>query len=151
MGLHAQRAIIILSIATVPVALIWTQTDAILRNVLFIDPVIAASAGRWSTICIISLWPLCMYEIMRKFLQAQKLLWPIIVATIVAAFVHVLNNWLFVSKFGLGFDGAAYAYGITQVPRLHHSHSRSPSTRFTAELTPPSFPTPRSPPLPVVI
>ena len=48
MGLHAQRAMLILTLAAVPVAVIWSLTEPILRSGLAIDPVVAASAGRWS-------------------------------------------------------------------------------------------------------
>jgi multidrug resistance protein, MATE family len=116
MGLHAQRAILILTLASFPVALIWSQTDPILRHALAIDPAVAAAAGRWSTLAIAGLWPTVMFEVLRKFLQAQKLLWPIVAASSVATAVHCLNNWLLVGVLGLGFDGAAIAAVLTQVP-----------------------------------
>ena len=115
MGLHAQRAIIILTLAAVPVALIWSQTDPILRYALAIDPAVAAAAGRWSTLAIAGLWPTVMFEVLRKFLQAQKLLWPIVAASTAATAVHCLNNWLLVGVLRLGFDGAAIAAALTQV------------------------------------
>ena len=45
MGLIAQRAVIIMSIASIPVALLWTQTGTILHVVLGIEPSTAYLAG----------------------------------------------------------------------------------------------------------
>ena len=117
MGLHAQRAMVLLTLAAVPVALIWSQTDAILRHALAIDPAVAGPAGRWATIAIVGLWPTVMFEVLRKFLQAQKLLWPIVAASSAATVLHCASNGIMVGVLGMGFDGAAIAAALTQVPR----------------------------------
>jgi MATE family multidrug resistance protein len=115
MGLHTQRAIVILSLAAIPVALIWSQTENFLRTALAIDATTAAHAGRWATISILGLWPSTMFEVLRKFLQAQKLIWPIVLATVLGSLLHGLHQWLYVGLLGLGFEGAALATATTQV------------------------------------
>ena len=69
-GLIAQRGIIILSLAAVPVAaLIWFWTETLLLNVIKLDLVIAAFGQRWARILLHSLWPNLMLNLLTKFMQ----------------------------------------------------------------------------------
>lgn len=45
MGLHAQRAVVIMTVASIPVAFLWTQTGVVLRYMLRIEEDTAQLAG----------------------------------------------------------------------------------------------------------
>ena len=74
MGLHAQRAILIISLCMIPVLVIWFQTAYILQHGLLINEGVAVMAGRWARLTSLGLWPTIIFEIMRRFLQVSSLL-----------------------------------------------------------------------------
>jgi Na+-driven multidrug efflux pump len=108
MGLHTQRAMLILTLFAVPVAFIWAQTEWILVNVLGIDSGIAALAGQWARILIIGLWPNLMFDVLKRFLQGQNIVWPTMVATS-ARTIAVLGLSYASTQYDYGFEGLGYA------------------------------------------
>ena len=108
LGLHTQRAMVILTLFSFPVALIWWETTWLLINVLGIDPLIADLAGQWAHVLTIGLWPSLMFEILKKFLQGQQIIWPSLVASIVRTVVTLVCSIWFSSR-GMGFIGIAIA------------------------------------------
>ena len=77
MGLHSQRAIVIISVSAIPVTFLWMQTGYILEHILMIEKDTASLAGYWSETIAIGLWPSLVFEILRKFLQGQQIIWPV--------------------------------------------------------------------------
>ena len=72
--LIAQRGVIILSLAALPVAgVIWFWTETLLLNVIKLDVVIAAFGQRWARILLHSLWPSLMLNLLTKFMQVSGL------------------------------------------------------------------------------
>jgi MATE family multidrug resistance protein len=68
-GLHAQRAIAIMTLCSIPVLVVWMNTSAILQIGLQIEEHVADEAGRWAYITAYGLWPTIMFEVLRRFLQ----------------------------------------------------------------------------------
>jgi Na+-driven multidrug efflux pump len=104
-GRHAQRAMVILTLACLPLALIWSQTELILNLLGLSD--ISSLAGHYTTVLIIGMWPWFMTEVLRRYLQAQAILWPIVLSTTVVAIVNVPTNYMLIFYFDLGLTGAA--------------------------------------------
>jgi len=114
MGLHTQKAIAILTISSIPVIILWTKTGWILHNLLFIDKVTSELAGLWSSIIAIGLWPSLMFEILRKFLQGQQIVWPVVISSVFATLTNIISNYILIDIYDLGFKGAAYSSALSQ-------------------------------------
>ena len=110
MGLYTQRVIAMMTIASVPVIFIWCQTEFVLHEYLFIQRDIAHLAGSWSKVIAIGLWPNLIHEILRKYLQGGRVLWPVLLSTLVNAVAVLAGNLLYVEHLGLGFRGVALAF-----------------------------------------
>jgi multidrug resistance protein, MATE family len=113
-GLHVQRAIVILTLFTIPVALIWSSSGFILHHLLFIDQSTARLAGTWSLYILPGLWPQLMFQILQRYLQGCGIVWPSIVANIVCASINIGGNYAFIDVMGMGFGGAALAVVLSQ-------------------------------------
>ena len=99
MGLHTQRAIVIFTLAAVPIIFMWMQTGWILQNLLTLDAEISKLAQIWANYISLGLWPQIVFVILQKFLQGQQIIWPSVVASMagiisyaVMAFV-VIEVW----------------------------------------------------------
>ncbi|RCV33204.1 hypothetical protein SETIT_7G064200v2 [Setaria italica] len=112
LGIYKQRAILVLTLVSIGLAVVWWYTGKIL--LLFgQDPEIAAGAGsyiRWMIPALFVYGPLqCHF----RFLQAQNIVLPVMLSSGVTAVSHVLVCWLLVYKIGLGYKGAALACAIS--------------------------------------
>jgi MATE family multidrug resistance protein len=112
LGIYKQRAILVLTLVSVGLAVVWWYAGRIL--LLFgQDPEIAAGAGsyiRWMIPALFAYGPLqCHF----RFLQTQNIALPVMLSSGVMALSHVLVCWLLVYKTGLGYKGAALALGIS--------------------------------------
>jgi len=112
LGLHAQRAILILTLCVIPTAFIWLYAASILEHVLFIPHDVALQAGQWSRTLTLGLWPSIVYECLRKFCQGQNLIWPAVLATTLGLVFNIVANYYLVPLFG--FEGAALTVALTQ-------------------------------------
>ena len=112
MGLHTQRAIVILSLCSVPVTILWLQTGWVLRNVLFIDSTVSDLAGQWSKVIAFGLWPSVVFEILRKFLQGQQIIWPVVLASLLATSSNVISNYVLIDIYHYGFLAAAFSVAL---------------------------------------
>ena len=50
LGLHAQRAMVMFTVASIPIAAIWSQTDKVLYHLLAVDKEISHLACVWAKI-----------------------------------------------------------------------------------------------------
>ena len=112
MGELLQRALLIYWTACVPVALLWSQAPTLLAA-MGQRPEIAAEAGRY----LLKLFP-CVFlvvtaDVMRKYLVAQGLAVPGMVATACAALAAPLFFHLALNCAGWGLAGAAAAMAAT--------------------------------------
>ncbi|XP_006661673.2 protein DETOXIFICATION 16-like [Oryza brachyantha] len=133
LGVYKQRAMLVLALASVPVAVVWAFTGDILVLVGQ-DPEIAAGAGsyiRWMIPTLFVYGPLQCHV---RFLQTQNVVLPVMLSSGVTAANHVLVCWLLVRRLGLGAKGAALANAVsflTNVSVLAVYVRLSPSCRRT--------------------
>ncbi|KAK3437740.1 hypothetical protein EUGRSUZ_C02419 [Eucalyptus grandis] len=112
LGIHKQRAMIVLLITSFPVAIIWAYTGQIL---LFLkqDPQISAEAGSYARFMIPSVFAFALLQCHIRFLQTQNNVVPMMVISGVTTLLHVFICWFLVFKSGLGNKGAALANSIS--------------------------------------
>ncbi|TVU32363.1 hypothetical protein EJB05_24089, partial [Eragrostis curvula] len=111
-GVYKQRAMLVLALVSVPVAVVWAFTGEILvwfRQ----DPEIAAAAGSYIRRMIPALLLFGQLQCHVLFLQAQNLVAPVVLSSGVTAAVHVAVCWLLVRRLGLGANGAALAIVVS--------------------------------------
>jgi MATE family multidrug resistance protein len=114
MGLHAQRAAVIMTLFSIPVAGVWWQTDWIVHYALGIDAEVAQLAGFWARWILLGLWPTLMFQVLRKLLQGCGIIWPVIVSSLVSAIANVVSNYVTIYVLDWGFMGAALSVSIAQ-------------------------------------
>jgi MATE family multidrug resistance protein len=112
LGIHMQRAIIILTIVGIPLAVIWGNTGFILKS-LGQDIQISDEAGVYARYMIPSLFAYGLLQCQVRFLQTQNIVFPMMISSGVTTLLHLLTCWLLVYKSGLGSKGAALANSIS--------------------------------------
>ncbi|XBH94390.1 hypothetical protein VPH35_085177 [Triticum aestivum] len=117
LGIYKQRAILVLTLVSVVVAVVWAYTGQIL--LLFgQDREIAMGAGSYIRWMIPALFVYGPLECHVRFLQTQNIVLPVMASSGVTALSHVLVCWLLVCRFGLGNKGAAMANGISYLANV---------------------------------
>ena len=112
LGIHMQRAMCVLLLVSIPLAVIWAYTGQILLA-LGQDPEISAAAGlyaRWMIPCIFAYGLLQCHV---RFLQTQNIVFPMVISSGFTALLHLFICWVLVFKSGLGNKGAALANSIS--------------------------------------
>ena len=112
LGIHMQRAMIVLLLACIPLALIWANTGQILAF-LGQDPEISAEAGLYARFLIPCIFGYALLQCHIRFLQAQNNVLPMMVSTAITTLSHLLICWILVFKSSLGNKGAALANDIS--------------------------------------
>ncbi|KAL5544900.1 hypothetical protein UlMin_008684 [Ulmus minor] len=112
MGIHMQRAMFVLLLVSIPLAIIWANTEPILAA-FGQDPDIAAEAGRYARFMIPSLFAYGLLQCLVKFLQTQSIVFPMVLFSGITTLLHILVCWVLVFKSGLGNRGAALANSIS--------------------------------------
>lgn len=112
LGIHTQRAMIVLLLSCIPITLIWAKARQIL---VFLrqDPEISAAAGLYARFLIPCIFGYAIVQCHVRFLQAQNNVLPMIVSTGISTLSHLFTCWILVFKCGLGSKGAALANGIS--------------------------------------
>jgi multidrug resistance protein, MATE family len=112
LGIYMQRAMLLLTLASVPLAVAWFYTGRIL--LLFgQDPAIAAEAGafaRWMIPALFAYGPLQCHV---RFLQTQNVVVPVMAAAGATAACHLAVCWALVSGLGMGSRGAALGSAVS--------------------------------------
>ncbi|VAI36109.1 unnamed protein product [Triticum turgidum subsp. durum] len=117
LGIYKQRAMLVLTLVSVVVAVLWAYTGQIL--LLFgQDPEIAMGAGSYIRWMIPALFAYGLLQCHVRFLQTQNIVLPVMASAGVTALSHVLVCWLLVYKLGLGNKGAALANGISYLANV---------------------------------
>ena len=112
LGIHMQRAMFVLLLVSIPLSVIWANTEIIL--IAFGQEAnIAAEAGKYARFMIPSLFAYGILQCQVKFLQTQNIVFPMVLCSGVAALLHILVCWALVFKSGLGSRGAAVANSIS--------------------------------------
>ncbi|CAI0450857.1 unnamed protein product [Linum tenue] len=133
LGLHLQRALIITTILSIPISLLWAYTA---RIFLFLgqDPQISRGAGLYARFLIPSILPYGFLQCQLRFLQAQNLVSPLILSTGLATVFHVGLCWALIFRLGFGNEGAALSVAVSywvNVVVLGLYTGFSPSCRMT--------------------
>ena len=108
LGIHKQRAMFVLLLASIPDAFIWSKTGYILAS-LGQDPEISAEAGLYAYYTI----AMAILQCHIRFLQAQNDVVPMMITMGLTALLHILTCWVLVFKSGLGSKGAAMENAIS--------------------------------------
>ncbi|KAI3852858.1 hypothetical protein MKW92_049200 [Papaver armeniacum] len=112
LGIYMQRAMFVLLLVSVPLAFIWANTGRILMAVGQ-DQEISIEAGVYARFMIPSIFAFGLLQCQVKFLQAQSIVFPMMITSAVTALSHMLVCWILVFKTGLGSRGAAVANAIS--------------------------------------
>ena len=112
LGIHMQRAMVVLMTISIPLAVIWANTRSIL---IFLgqDPEISAKAGEYAKLMIPCLFAYGLLQCLHRFLQTQNIVFPMMFISGVTTLLHILISWILVFKYGLGSRGAAFASAIS--------------------------------------
>eukprot|EP00551_Chaetoceros_affinis_P020420 CAMPEP_0203722186 /NCGR_PEP_ID=MMETSP0092-20131115/5442_1 /ASSEMBLY_ACC=CAM_ASM_001090 /TAXON_ID=426623 /ORGANISM="Chaetoceros affinis, Strain CCMP159" /LENGTH=573 /DNA_ID=CAMNT_0050602253 /DNA_START=14 /DNA_END=1735 /DNA_ORIENTATION=+ len=79
------------------------------------DPVTSAAAGQFAYRLLPGLLPYYLFKVLVKHLQAQNILTPGVLIGLVANLFNLFGNWLFISYFQWGLNGAPIATTVTRV------------------------------------
>ncbi|KAM3338788.1 protein DETOXIFICATION 16 [Capsicum galapagoense] len=112
LGIHMQRAMIVLLLVSVPLAYIWANAGHILE-MLGQSPEIAAEAGDYARFMIPSIFAYGLLQCQIRFLQAQNIVLPMMLTSGATTLLHLFICWFLVLKSGLGNKGAALANAMS--------------------------------------
>ncbi|KAH7549836.1 hypothetical protein JRO89_XS13G0089700 [Xanthoceras sorbifolium] len=104
LGIHMQRAMLVLTLVSIPIAVLWGFTEEIF-TMLKQDPEISMHAGLYAWWLIPSILPYGLLQCQLRFLQAQNNVLPLIISTGISSLVHVLACWTSIFRFGFGNKG----------------------------------------------
>uniref|UniRef100_A0ACD5V867 Uncharacterized protein n=1 Tax=Avena sativa TaxID=4498 RepID=A0ACD5V867_AVESA len=112
LGVYKQRAMLLLTLVCIPVAVLWYNTGEIL--LLFgQDPDIAMEAGTYARWMIPGLFAYGVLQCHVRFLQSQNMALPVMASAGAAALFHLLVCWLLVHAAGMGGKGAALSNAVS--------------------------------------
>ncbi|CAK9151300.1 unnamed protein product [Ilex paraguariensis] len=112
LGVYTQRAMLILTVLSIPLAFIWFYTSTILIS-LGQDHEISIEAGKFNRWMIPSLFAYGLLQCLNRFLQTQNIVIPMMISSGITALFHIFVCWVLVFGFGLGSKGAALANAIS--------------------------------------
>ncbi|KAJ8530144.1 hypothetical protein K7X08_036979 [Anisodus acutangulus] len=92
---------------------IYLQRSWIISMLLHQDPKISDLAGKFAIWTIPEIFASALNYPTEKFLQAQSKVWFMAFSTMLTLVIHVLLNWIFVTKLGMGLVGAAISGNIS--------------------------------------
>jgi MATE family multidrug resistance protein len=114
LGIYKQRAILVLTLVSVVVAIVWAYILLLVGQ----DPEIAMGAGSYIRWLIPALFVYGLLQCHVRFLQTQNIVLQVMMSAGVTALSHVPVCWLLVYKLGLGNKGAALANAISYLANL---------------------------------
>lgn len=68
----------------------------------------------WARWILIGLWPSLMFQVLKKLLQGCGIVWPVILASLIAALANALSCYILIYKYNFSYDGVALSVGIAQ-------------------------------------
>lgn len=112
LGIHMQRAMLVLTLVGIPLAVVWAYTGRLL--VLFgQDPEIAVEAGAYARWLVPAIFAYGLLQCLVRFLQSQNVVFPMMLCSGATTLIHLLVCWALVFKSGLGSKGAALANAVS--------------------------------------
>ncbi|KAK6261269.1 hypothetical protein QUC31_007085 [Theobroma cacao] len=112
LGVHMQRAILVLTLVSVPISLIWAFTGQVF-TILKQDTEISMRAGVYARWMIPSILPYGLLQCQLRFLQTQNNVLPLMISTGITSLVHILVCWTLIFRLGFGNQGAALSSAIS--------------------------------------
>lgn len=111
-GIHLQKMVLLLWSVTVPIGVIWFNSEHIL-GAMVPDREMARLAALYLKILLIGAPGWCAFESGKRFVQAQGLFRANLYVLLTIAPLNVFLHWLFVWRLGWGFVGAPIAVAIS--------------------------------------
>ena len=111
-GLHAQKGLAMMTIACVPVGLVWLQTKRI-ALLMGMDELTATMAQQWAHYLLFGMWPFFAFEVLKRWLTAQRVLWPVVTASLATIVWNLAGNAFFIYKLRWGFQGPAIVMALS--------------------------------------
>ncbi|OVA18639.1 Multi antimicrobial extrusion protein [Macleaya cordata] len=112
LGIYMQRSWIITGVTALILIPFYIFASPILK-LLHQSKDISELAGRYSIWVIPQLFAYAVNFPIQKFLQSQSRVWVMTIISMVTLVIHVLLNWVLVTKLGYGLGGAAIAGNIS--------------------------------------
>lgn len=112
LGIHTQRAMLVLLGLTIPLSVIWFYTS----NLLIAtgqDHEISTEAGTFNQWMIPGLFAYGLLQCLNRFLQTQNNVFPMLISSGITTLVHVVFCWVLVFEYELGSKGAALAISLS--------------------------------------
>lgn len=116
-GLIAQRAVWILLLAAIPVSVLWISAESILLAIGQTDDV-SRIAGHFLLILVPGLIPRYLFEVLRRYLQAQAVTAPVLYSTSVSAAIFTLLVYVLTVELRMGYRGVAVALAVAYYSML---------------------------------
>ncbi|KAI8294696.1 putative transporter [Colletotrichum sp. SAR 10_98] len=110
-GLHVQRMLILMAIATIPIGAFWIFSPSIL-SAFVKQHHLAIKAGSFLRVSLIGIPGYAAFEALKRFLQAQADFKSAMIVLIICAPVNALLSWLFAFKLDMGLEGAALGQAL---------------------------------------
>ncbi|XP_004503307.1 protein DETOXIFICATION 16-like [Cicer arietinum] len=112
LGIYMQRSMLVVSIVSVFLSIIWANTESILVF-MHQDKAISKEAGSYAFFMIPSLFAYGLLQCILKFLQTQNIVLPMVLTSGITALIHILLCWVLVFQIKLGSKGAALSNSIS--------------------------------------
>ncbi len=97
-------------LSCLPIAALWTFAEPLLVHIFRVDAETAALSALFVRARLPGLPPLCVFEMMRRFAQAQRLAWPAMAAACGTAALHVGVSYVLTARVGILGAGLAVSF-----------------------------------------
>lgn len=111
-GLHIQRMLLLMALATIPIGLVWVCSPWVLPFVVK-QPHLAVKAGSFLRYSLVGLPGYGAFEALKRFMQAQGHCNAGMVVLIICAPVNAVLSWALAFPLGLGLEGAALGTALS--------------------------------------
>jgi multidrug resistance protein, MATE family len=111
-GLHVQRMVCLLWVVTIPIGMIWLNSERLLSAIVPERETVKLTS-QYLSILLLGAPGWVIFESGKRFLQAQGIFRANLYILLVLAPLNVVLNWFFVWHVGLGFIGAPLAVAVT--------------------------------------
>ncbi|TKA32765.1 hypothetical protein B0A50_00990 [Salinomyces thailandicus] len=112
LGIILQRALVILTLFYIPVAVLWICSEPLFK-VLGQEDYIARESSRFLSVLIPGGLGYIYFECMKKYLQAQEIMRPGTYVLLITSPISAGLNILFIHTFKMGMLGAPLATGLS--------------------------------------
>ncbi|KAF0775166.1 hypothetical protein AaE_001136 [Aphanomyces astaci] len=113
-GAYLQGGMLAMALVLVPVFVVNWYSGWILKS-LHQDATISAMAGTFTRYSTVGLPFLCLYELVKRLLQAHHITWPTAVVAVLGNAIHVGVGYYLVNFTSYGFYGAAIGRSVAYV------------------------------------